>query len=386
MSCTLLYSQSYPDDIYAAAAETFGGGVTNNSTSEASVSSVSAPRRSVVIHSFEAAFNFLLTTGIIEHVLYQSHHPIELLRTDASATLSAVPDAGIMHASISESQMMISTAESLLQTPVKPTRLGRAIVSIGADPDEALLLYAHLYRALDGLHLESPLHLLYLCAPLDHDLDVDFKFLLKIFDNSNRTKQKTFATVFTAVGITESALLRWQFNPPGKAEIGVCSHAVKLHSIMFESKAMATGQGGYSSNPGVSATEYTGAVLGPLRGALSSRAAILTKADWDVICYCKRLTGALALLDLLECRPVADVTRKFSCTQDNLDQLVEATQMTATRTAKLCKALGWSPLEKIISNFKSESLDVMLGADASLGKNIVDLLRIPLMTRKVRLC
>ena len=45
----------------------------------------------------------------------------------------------------------------------------------GVSPDEAIVLYDDLTRALSGVNLESDLHLLYLVIPQDRGLYPDFQ-------------------------------------------------------------------------------------------------------------------------------------------------------------------------------------------------------------------
>ena len=47
----------------------------------------------------------------------------------------------------------------------------------GVGPDEAIMLYEDLNRALGGLNLQTDLHLLYLVTPQDKGLYPDFQVL-----------------------------------------------------------------------------------------------------------------------------------------------------------------------------------------------------------------
>ena len=57
----------------------------------------------------------------------------------------------------------------------KISRFGRAAMQSGVSPDEAIMLYEDLNRAINGLNLESDLHLLYLVIPQDRGLYPDFQ-------------------------------------------------------------------------------------------------------------------------------------------------------------------------------------------------------------------
>ena len=50
----------------------------------------------------------------------------------------------------------------------------------GVCPDEAIMLYEDLSRALSGMNLESDLHLLYLITPQEKGLYPDFQVLSSI--------------------------------------------------------------------------------------------------------------------------------------------------------------------------------------------------------------
>ena len=57
----------------------------------------------------------------------------------------------------------------------KISRFGLATVQSGVSPDEAIMLYEDLNRALGGLNLQTDLHLLYLVTPQDRGLYPDFQ-------------------------------------------------------------------------------------------------------------------------------------------------------------------------------------------------------------------
>ena len=59
----------------------------------------------------------------------------------------------------------------------KISRFGLATVQSGVGPDEAIMLYEDLKRALGGLNLQTDLHLLYLVTPQDKGLYPDFQVL-----------------------------------------------------------------------------------------------------------------------------------------------------------------------------------------------------------------
>ena len=56
----------------------------------------------------------------------------------------------------------------------KISRFGLATVQSGVSPDEAIMLYEDLNRALGGLNLQTDLHLLYLVTPQDRGIYPDF--------------------------------------------------------------------------------------------------------------------------------------------------------------------------------------------------------------------
>ena len=63
----------------------------------------------------------------------------------------------------------------------KISRFGHAAVQSGVCPDEAIMLYEDLSRALNGMNLESDLHLLYLITPQEKGLYPDFQVFFSIY-------------------------------------------------------------------------------------------------------------------------------------------------------------------------------------------------------------
>ena len=59
----------------------------------------------------------------------------------------------------------------------KISRFGHAAVQSGVCPDEAIMLYEDLSRALSGINLESDFHLLYLITPQEKGIYPDFQVI-----------------------------------------------------------------------------------------------------------------------------------------------------------------------------------------------------------------
>jgi hypothetical protein len=67
-----------------------------------------------------------------------------------------------------------SSFSSFASSRIEVTRYGRAVVEGMMNPDEAVVIYEDLFRALSFLHLDGNLHLSYLITPLQHNISPDF--------------------------------------------------------------------------------------------------------------------------------------------------------------------------------------------------------------------
>jgi hypothetical protein len=156
----------------------------------------------------------------------------------------------------------------------KISRFGRATMQSGISPDEAIVLYEDLIRALSGINLESDLHLLYLITPQDRGLYPDFQKLFKWYTNSQYQpldKDHSLSFVCDSTGITEGLLSKWSFQPPGKNTVSQSGATVR----------------------GLSLSRWTDSNN-------TNGKAFLSESEWKALSRCRRLWAAMALDTLLK--------------------------------------------------------------------------------------
>ena len=81
----------------------------------------------------------------------------------------------------------------------------------GVSPDEAIVLYEDLNKALSGTNLESDLHLLYLVTPQESGIYPDFQDLFKWYSHSKGLpveQDKSLSAVCESAGLTEALLAK----------------------------------------------------------------------------------------------------------------------------------------------------------------------------------
>lgn len=257
-----------------------------------------------------------------------------------------------------------------LKSPLKITRFGKAILQSNTDPDDAIVMYESLLRAQDGLHLESPLHLLYLVAPLDHQLQPSFRRLLSIYESSHSSssssssgsssRQPLLASVFDSIGIDFSALNRWCVSAPTRAAIDICSNAVRLHSL-----AAST-----------------------CDGSSSSMYRLMSKDDWQVLCRCKRLWAAMVLQGLVDGRPMTALGKEFDVDVASIEALLRDALMMISKVIRFCGEIGWSSMERMFTDFKPQLLLVSAdqscsSSSSSASEELQSLMGVPMMSSKM---
>lgn len=269
---------------------------------------------------------------------------------------------------------------------LKLSRFGAAMLKSSLHPDEAIVIYESLSRALDGLNSDCSLHLLYLIAPLDHAILPDFKRLLAMYEHSIKhcsdngkstlggSKYPVIANVFESVGVDLGVLHKWQFKAPTVSEIGMCNQAVKLYSLFTNSSSSSSNvssatNGGGSDSAAASTRVAKPSLLGFKSGGIS-------KYDWKVLSYCKRISAALVLQSLIEGRPAAIVAKEAGVQTSDIDALLRNSRIMSGKVVKFCVEMGWSFLSKMIASFQSQ-------IEGEAPKELQSLLTIPMMTRKI---
>lgn len=242
----------------------------------------------------------------------------------------------------------------MLSSPLKITRFGKAILQSNSDPDDAIVMYESLLRAQDGLHLESPLHLLYLVAPLDHQLQPSFRRLLSIYESSHSSNSKhpLLASIFDSIGIDFSALNRWCVSAPTRAAIDICSNAVRLHSLAASTDSSSSG----------------------------STYRHMSKDDWQVLCRCKRLWAAMVLQGLVDGRPMAALGKEFDVDVASIEMLLRDALMMISKVIRFCAEIGWSSMERIFTDFKPQ---LLLVSNDQSSEELQSLMAVPMMSSKM---
>jgi DNA polymerase theta len=211
---------------------------------------------------------------------------------------------------------------------IRLSRFGRAIVKCGVDPDEAVVFYEALVIAREGLFLDVPLHLLYLVSPLglaDSSLYPDFRKLMNIYNASNRTVEKRLKRVFDAIGVDYGMLAYFSSHQPSKLLLDTCFDQVKRRYMIST-------------------------------GSLNANACKLSEESWKVLSCCRRLWLALITSMIIEGVPIQTVKAEFQCSDADIIRLRKHTIITASTIRRLCAEIGWTPLARLIDNFKKSTL------------------------------
>ena len=218
-------------------------------------------------------------------------------------------------------------------------------------------MYESLLRAQDGLHLETPLHQLYLVTPLDHTVQPDFRRLLGMYEASHGGKQPLLASIFDSIGIDFASLNRWCVSPPSRAAIDLCSNAARLHSLTASSMTSSSDGSG---------------------GAYRQ----LSKEDWQMLCWCKRLWAAMALQGLVEGRPLSVLAKEFDVDATCIEALQRDALMMVSKVVRFCAEIGWSAMERLFADSKPWLLSTTSTAQ-SCATELRSLMSLPMMSAKM---
>jgi hypothetical protein len=267
------------------------------------------------------------------------------------------------------------------------------MLASGLDPDEAIVLYEALQAAYFNLFLDSSLHLLYLIAPLEHNLMPDFKKILQFYDRSKKANS-SFANLVDSIGIQHHVLCnRWVFRPPTKNEVMLSSHIVKISGIsdslenisfpVISSAATAVASGSTTATTQHSASEVI--VTKPTEKTAVTTSILpkiqkgsLNADEWKMLIATKRLWAAMVLQGLLDGLSYEYLAKEFTAETIDIETIQKTSKMMISKVERFCKEMGWNGLEKVISSFKDD-----LNFD-NIPKELSQLLgKIPLMPRKV---
>ncbi|CAH0605555.1 unnamed protein product [Chrysodeixis includens] len=189
------------------------------------------------------------------------------------------------------------------------TPLGKACLSSSMAPNDGLSLFCELQKARQCLVLETDLHLIYLVTPYSVSSqwgNIDWIHLLTLWESLTKAMKR----VGELVGVQESFIIR-------------C-----------------------------------------LRGA-NKASNVQNKVNIH-----KRFYTALALQDLVNEVPLAEVANKFQCARGFLQSLQQGAATFAGMVTAFCRQLGWKNMEMLISQFQDR-------LHFGIHSELLELMRLP---------
>ena len=235
------------------------------------------------------------------------------------------------------------------------TKLGKAMVATGLDPDEAIVVFESLSLSQQGLYLESHLHLLYLVSPIDHNLIPDYKKLLQRHDIAAKAKRKGLYDMFQLIGLDPVSLSTWIMRPPSRQDLTLCANTVHLSGI---ARFFSLSHSGVDQNTMIPAAP-------PVR-----------IHELKALCVAKRLWAAMALQALVEGVAADHVAKEYSCTLLDLESLQRGARVMAHKIERFAKEMNWQTVERLVRDFKPN-------LDIAIPKELKELMKVPRMPRKV---
>ncbi|XP_066304418.1 DNA polymerase theta-like [Branchiostoma lanceolatum] len=174
----------------------------------------------------------------------------------------------------------------------QPTQLGSATLASALSPDEALVVFADLQRAMKSFVLENELHILFQVTPIYNDWsNLDWYHYLCLYEKLPTHMRR----VAELVGVEEGYLAR----------------------------------------------------------AVRGRVPVKTAKQLRQLAVHKRFYTALVLQDLTQEVPLPVVVKKYSCTKGVLQSLQQSAATFAGMVTVFCSRLGWHNLELLLSQFQS---------------------------------
>ncbi|XP_078659196.1 DNA polymerase theta-like [Branchiostoma floridae x Branchiostoma belcheri] len=174
----------------------------------------------------------------------------------------------------------------------QPTQLGSATLSSALSPDEALVVFADLQRAMKSFVLENELHILFQITPIYTDWpNLDWYQYLCLYEKLPTHMRR----VAELVGVEEGYLAR----------------------------------------------------------AVNGRVSVKTPKQLRQLAVHKRFYTALVLQDLTQEVPLPVVVKKYSCTKGVLQSLQQSAATFAGMVTVFCSRLGWHNLELLLAQFQS---------------------------------
>lgn len=198
----------------------------------------------------------------------------------------------------------------------KATPFGSAVLNSAMSPDEGLVIFSELQKALQCFVLTCELHIIYEITPINiseywqtSSAKLDWSFYLSIIENLDAEKKR----VASLVGIRESFIMKMVRGKP-----------------------------------------------------------ISTDSDRKSLKIHFRFYTALILNDLVNEVPFSELTKKYDCQKGFLQSLQQSSATYAAMITIFCNRLGWYNLEILVSQFQSRLI-------FGVQRELCDLIRISLL-------
>ena len=324
---------------------------------------------SIVIKEGMAALSFLLSAKALEYLnITQNIHQadnnkklfIKCTNNESVHPSKQVSELRIIHSMANNNnnsnhtnnQSLAISDHIDLNADIRISRFGRAVISSGMNPDEAISLYEDLLRAQDQLNLETELHLIYLVTPLQHPLIPNFQKLFHIIEKSKYKNIPIFNTL-NAIGIDESLVFKWTHQPPSYDTITSSTDKLRLLRI----KVNITKD--HDENKSI------------------RNHAQLSEYEITILARCRRLWAALALRNIIEDgHPRELIAQEYSVSLGDIQSLLKSSRMLAQKIQRFSGEIGWPSLEKLMLNF-NDKLDI------DIPSTLRDLMSIPILSLRV---
>ena len=191
---------------------------------------------------------------------------------------------------------IIDSGDESESASFKPTQLGYAVVAAAMSPDEGLLVFSELQKALQCFVLENELHIIYQITPINicdywinSSSHIDWNLYYSMLQNFSADMKR----VSDLVGVRQSFILKMI---KGSSVSGCDPKLMKIH-LRF----------------------YT----------------------------------ALILNELVSEVPFADILHKFGCQKGFLQSLQQSSSTYAAMIHVFCNRLGWYNLELLVEQFQT---------------------------------
>ena len=223
------------------------------------------------------------------------------------------------------------------------SRFGRAMVKCSMNPDESIVIYRDLLRAQRGICLTQHLHILYLVSPLEHSFQPNFRQLLKWYESvkqrSGPSSQNNRVSAFIgdAIGLNESLLNKWSYQPPSYDDVVNCFEKMRRLSLqLWDAVDARNGRTNiaslFATDPHASsATAPTQPSTQPpfsINKSQTTKPVSIDASYYECLCRCKRVWAALILDEVLSGRkPYSRVAAEFGCGVQDLEGLRKSTIM-----------------------------------------------------------